>query len=144
MRDALKQNYWRYLHCFLHTNHQICIKKTNFCVSANAGIVCGILGIDKAMFIYLNDAAIICLSLAQWKHNPSSDYFLLISPLLMQWWARITFIIVLTHWGQYKMADIFQTFSNAFSWMKMFEFRIQVHWTLFLGIQLTMIQDLFR
>ena len=28
----------------------------------------------------------------------------------------------LTHWGRDKMADIFQTFSNTFSWMKMYEF----------------------
>ena len=31
---------------------------------------------------------------------------------------------VLTHWGQDKMDDIFQTtFSNAFSWMKIYKFR---------------------
>ena len=28
----------------------------------------------------------------------------------------------LTHWGQDKMAAIFQTFSNVFSWMKMYQF----------------------
>ena len=34
----------------------------------------------------------------------------------------------LTHWGRDKMADIFQTtFSNAFPWMKMFQFcRIKI------------------
>ena len=31
-----------------------------------------------------------------------------------------------THWGRYKMADIFQTtLSIAFSWMKMYEFRLK-------------------
>ena len=31
----------------------------------------------------------------------------------------------LTHWGRDKMDDIFQTtFSNAFSWMKIYEFRL--------------------
>ena len=33
-----------------------------------------------------------------------------------------------THWGRDKMADIFQTiFSNAFSWMKMYEFWLRFH-----------------
>ena len=37
----------------------------------------------------------------------------------VQWW--------LTHWGSDKMAGMFQTtFSNAFSWMKMFQLRFIV------------------
>ena len=52
---------------------------------------------------------------------------------------------VLTHWGQYKMAAIFQTtFSNAFSSMKMFKFRLQFHWSLFPRVQLTIFQHWFR
>ena len=40
---------------------------------------------------------------------------------------------VLTHWGRDKMADISQTtLSSAFSWMKMLEFRLKFHWSLFL------------
>ena len=40
----------------------------------------------------------------------------------------------LTHWGQYKMAAISQTrFSNAFSWMKRFEFSFKLHWIFFNG-----------
>ena len=51
----------------------------------------------------------------------------------------------LTHWGRGKMAAIFQTaFSNAFSWMKMFEFRLKFHWSLFLRVQLTIFQHWFR
>ena len=39
---------------------------------------------------------------------------------------------LLTHWGRDKMAAIFQTiFSNAFSWMKMYEFQLRFHWRLF-------------
>ena len=35
------------------------------------------------------------------------------------------------------MAAVFQTtFSNAFSWMKMYEFRLRFHWSLFLRFQL--------
>ena len=53
--------------------------------------------------------------------------------------------IFLTHWGQDKMAAIFQTtFSNGFPWMKMHEFRLTFHWSLFLGVQLTIIQHWFR
>ena len=38
----------------------------------------------------------------------------------------------LTHWGRDKMAAISQTtFSNTFSWMKMYEFRLRFHWSLF-------------
>ena len=36
------------------------------------------------------------------------------------------------------------TFSNAFSWMKMFEFRLKFHWSLFLRFQLTIFQHWFR
>ena len=43
------------------------------------------------------------------------------------------------------MAAIFQTtFSNAFSWMKMFKFRLRCHWTLFPSVQLTIFQHWFR
>ena len=37
-----------------------------------------------------------------------------------------------------QMDAIFQTtFWSAFSWMKMFEFRLRFHWSLFLRVQLT-------
>ena len=54
-------------------------------------------------------------------------------------------LIFLTHWGRGIMAAIFQmTFSNAFSWLKMFEFWLQFHWNLFLRVQLTIFQHCFR
>ena len=47
----------------------------------------------------------------------------------------------LTHWGREKMDAISQTtFSSAFSWMKMFEFQLRYHWSLFLNVQLTIFQ----
>ena len=50
-----------------------------------------------------------------------------------------------THWGRDKMDDISQTtFSSAFSWMKMFEFRLKIHLSLFLRVQLTIFQHWFR
>ena len=46
--------------------------------------------------------------------------------------AVVTELITLSHWGRNKM-DISQiTFSNAFSWMKMYEFGLRLHWSLFL------------
>ena len=41
----------------------------------------------------------------------------------------------LTHWGRDKMAAVSQTtLSNAFSWMKMLEFRLLFQWSLFLRV----------
>ena len=51
----------------------------------------------------------------------------------------------LTHWGQDKMAAVSQTtFSNAFSLMKMVEFRLKFHWNLFLKVLWTIFQHWFR
>ena len=51
----------------------------------------------------------------------------------------------LTYWGRKKMAAICQTtFSNAFSWMRMYEFRLKFHWNLFHRVQLTISQHWFR
>ena len=52
---------------------------------------------------------------------------------------------IFTHWGQDQMDAISQTtFSSAFSWMKMFEFQLKFHWSLFLRFQLTIFQHWFR
>ena len=52
---------------------------------------------------------------------------------------------MLTHWDRDKMAAIFQTkFSSGFSWMKMYEFRLTFHWSLFLAVQFTIFQHWFR
>ena len=54
-------------------------------------------------------------------------------------------VIMLTHWGRDKMTAVSQTtLSNAFSWLKMLEFRLRFHWSLFLRVQLTIIQHWFR
>ena len=51
----------------------------------------------------------------------------------------------LTHWGRDKMAAVSQTtLSNSFSWMKMLEFRLRFHWSLFLRVQLTIFQHWLR
>ena len=44
----------------------------------------------------------------------------------------LAYLTSLTHWGRDEMNNISQTtFSNAFSSMKMFEFRLKFHWSLF-------------
>ena len=51
----------------------------------------------------------------------------------------------LVHWGWDKMDAIWRTtFSNAFSRMKIFEFRLTFHWGLFPRVQLTILQHWFR
>ena len=51
----------------------------------------------------------------------------------------------LTHWGRDKMDAILQTtFWSAFSWIKMFEFRLKFHWSLIQRVQLTIFQHWFR
>ena len=50
--------------------------------------------------------------------------------------GRAKWIQQLTHWVWDKMAAIFQTtLSNAFSWMKMYEFWLRFHLSLFLRVQ---------
>ena len=45
-----------------------------------------------------------------------------------------SFVLILTHWDGDEMDNISQTtFSNIFSSMKMLEFRLKFHWSLFLG-----------
>ena len=57
----------------------------------------------------------------------------------------VPFAPTLTHWGRDKMAAIYQTiFSNVFSWMKMYKFRLRFHWSLLPGVQLIIFQHWFR
>ena len=52
---------------------------------------------------------------------------------------------LLIHWGRDKMAAFSQTtLSNGFSWMKILEFRLKIHWSLFLRVLLTIFQHWLR
>ena len=54
-------------------------------------------------------------------------------------------MLMLTHWGRDKMDAISQTtFSNEFSWMKMYEYRLKFYLSLFLRVQFTISQHWFR
>ena len=61
------------------------------------------------------------------------------------WQGATSTYIFLTHWGRDKINAILQTtFSDASSWMKMFEFWLKFHLSLFLKVQLTIFQHWFR
>ena len=53
-------------------------------------------------------------------------------------------IVTLTHWGRNEISISQMTFSNVFSSMKMFEFRLKFHLSLFPRVQLTIFQHWFR
>ena len=91
-----------------------------------------------------------CHIYAELGHNRFRQWLVVCSvPIhcLNQWWFVINHttrnkfpasINSLTHWGRNKMAAVSQTtFSNAFSWMKMYEFWLKFRWSLFLSVQLT-------
>ena len=62
---------------------------------------------------------------------------------LEQWPTKVR--AGLTHWGQDKIDAISQTtFSSAFSWIKIYEFRLIFHCNLFLRVPLTIFQHWFR
>ena len=66
---------------------------------------------------------------------------------IKQWHGNAFHItaLFLTHWGRDNMAAISQTtLSSAFSWMKMFEFRLKFLWNMFLRVQLTIFHHWFR
>ena len=63
-------------------------------------------------------------------------------------WAhrlRISLLFFLTHWGRDEINAVFQmAYSNVFSWMKMYCFRLKFHWSLFSRAQLTRSQHWFK
>ena len=97
----------------------------------------------RAFFLYKHD--IYEPECLEW-HKPSHKA--VTKPLTQVYLHHVkgsTQTIDLTHWGRDKMANIFQmTFANAFSSMKMYEFWLGFHWRMFLRIQLTIFQHLFR
>ena len=61
------------------------------------------------------------------------------------WWLIFCCFCCLTHWGRDKMVAIFaDIIFRCILWMKMFEFWLRYHWSLFLSVQLTIFQHWFR
>ena len=58
---------------------------------------------------------------------------------------HLCFDQTLSHWGRDEMDIIsLTTFSNVFSKLKMFEFRLKFHWSLFRRVKLAIFQHRFR
>ena len=73
-----------------------------------------------------------------WRHNEHegfmATYTTEVCPMK---YARRGIVMIYPDWGRDKMDAISQTtFSNGFSWMKMYEFRLTFHCSLLLGVQL--------
>ena len=66
-------------------------------------------------------------------HLMTSSWRTCVSSFMMRIrWSTLWSFDHLTHWGRDKMAAISQTiFSSEFSWMKIYEFRLRFHWSLF-------------
>ena len=80
-----------------------------------------------------------------WSFCSDFNTFIHLWPLMKAGSQKVVCDAMLTHWGRDKMAAICQTtFSNAFPWMKMYEFRLKFHWSLFVRVQLTIYQHWFR
>ena len=106
-----------------------------------------------SVFVYVNIEVVRCLYLRSiFKKMTDCWQF----PVLIQrsrWRTKscetmvcaVCLAMFLTHRGRNKMDTISQTtFSNAFFVMKMFEFRLKFHWSLFPRVQLTIFQQWFR
>ena len=69
-------------------------------------------------------------------HNWTATIAMCEHPVYHFWMTKPTIQPLLTHWGWHEMAAVSQTtLSNTFSWMKMFEYRLKFHWSLFLRVQ---------
>ena len=79
-----------------------------------------------------------------WCHQVTSQRLSSLGHNKINQYGMAKSVIVLTHWGWYKMAANFLTFLNTISWMKIFKFWLRFHWSLFPRVQLTIFQHWFR
>ena len=99
---------------------------------------------------FLHKQVVICRQHERHREqiwNRTRDWHWTITSILIPYWIRrqTNKWNGLTHLPLDKMAAISQTiFSDAFSWMKSFLFWLKFHWSLFLRVQLTVIQHWFR
>ena len=78
----------------------------------------------------------------KYRHENSGQKYMHLNECI---WINVLIIAWLTHWGWDNMNAISQTtFSSAFYWMKMYELRLKIHWSLFLRVHLTIFQHWFR
>ena len=75
----------------------------------------------------------------------ASHRFTCMKPLIHTLISSLAWQISVSTLRRRQIAAVFQTtFSNRFRWMKMYEFRLKFHWSLFLRVQLTIFHDWFR
>ena len=92
-----------------------------------------------------NFALSVLVSLPCSVQNFRVFFFFFLQLRKMLWTNEILHDFTLTQWGRDKMAAVSQTtFSNAFSLMKIYEFRLRFHWNLFLRFELKIFQHWFR
>ena len=103
----------------------------------------------EAFNLFANDLLVCSANSRQFKEHPayntqSAIFELQHHPYMFhKCWTTVRLLLKkwlmvqdLTHWGRNKMDAISQTTSSsAFSWMKMFEFRLKFQWSLFLRVQ---------
>ena len=92
-------------------------------------------------------ATLLCVQQLERGNIKVTNYshFVTRTTILQRLFPVHCFITGFTHWGGGKMVDILHmTYSNAFSWMRMYEFRVKLHWNVFLMVQLTVFQHRFR
>ena len=124
-------------------------------------------GLEQSLFFYN-----LCKQIAKMQNFgswASQFFFVNVKPRCVAYQYKLLFVdLCSSHWycqsgfpaicdcvvkrpdcintlGWDKMAAILQTtFSNEFSWMKMYYFRLKFHWSLFPRVQLTIFQHWFR
>ena len=105
---------------------------------------------QKCLFFQITDQYYLCLENQILLVNEKSALFKIVSTVTLETHYSVISMsisakISLTHWGRDKLAAIAQTtFSNAFSWMKMYKFWLIFDWSLFPGIQITIFHHWFR
>ena len=101
--------------------------------------------IDNYKAIALRLAKMLAPSVSEAHMVDSIDKFMDLETELAKVGISCSYISQLTHWGRDKMDPISQTTSSSsFSLMKMFEWRLNIHWNLFLRVQLAIFQHWFR
>ena len=110
-----------------------CITKANGYGAVGDGVV-----MMMMLMMMINNNKIIINNIIINNNNILSSFNIVTT-------AIYRFPTQLTHWGRDKMDAIFQTtFSNGFSWMKMYEFRFKISLKFVPRVQLTIFQHWFR
>ena len=103
----------------------------HWCLASNIVLVCSVSQVN-------------CISA---RSNCSSARYILYprSHFLNTHSLALATAVPLTHWSRDEIDAISQTtYSNAFSLIKMNEFRLRLHWSVCLGFELTISQHWFR